>query len=803
MRRFGGGFDVTPPLPTAGGKAAPSTSGEAGSDWREAGREKELFERALDIDSPEARISFVRESCAGDCRLEERLNALIAVAEGASGFLPGQPGVHPPTGSAGPALHSLFGRYELIERIGEGGFGIVYLAEQREPIRRQVALKIIKPGMDSKQVIGRFEAERQALALMDHPNIARIFDAGTTEQGHPYFVMELVRGLPITSYCEQHRLGIEARLELFIKVCQAVQHAHQKGIIHRDLKPTNVLVVRPEEQAVPKVIDFGIAKAIHQPLTEGTVWTQFHQFLGTPAYMSPEQAAANGGDVDTRSDIYSLGVLLYELLTGSPPFETKELLSAGLEEMRRAIRERDPERPSTRCGRMANATARGLDSSSARELDLIVLKALAKDRERRYATAHGLALDLRRYLSHEPVTAMPPSVGYQLAKFFRRHWKVATAVAFFGLLLAAFGVIAAGLAWRARQAEAAAAGEARTVAQVSEFLWKELLKPLTPWQHDMRTISLHEAFDLAASNIHSRLRETPLAEAAIRLSFGRVYVGLFDLEAAETNLVRALALNRQHAEPLDVRTAEILFQLATLRQFQNQIVEAGRLFAESAEIRSKLLGASHRDTLVASARASMCQALVLPDAEAEPILRENLEKLPRLLSPSHYLVVNTLVLLGRIEQRNGRSEKAFELFDRARQLAAEEGPASNGALTALSWMASVRSEQGRYAEAEDLWTELISARERVSGATHPFFQIAQIERIHYFLLPQGRFAEAARVLLKMAGGDQAGPPSVRPEVRQAIEELRATWQAKGGGPECEEFLRQSSAYLTPAAEHRP
>ncbi len=330
-------------------------------------------------------------------------------------------------------------RYKILQKLGEGGCGEVYMAEQTEPVRRRVALKVIKLGMDTRQVIARFEAERQALAMMDHPNIAKVLDAGTTGAGRPYFVMELVKGIRITDYCDQNTLSTGERLGLFTQVCKAIQHAHQKGIIHRDIKPSNILVTLHDGVPVPKVIDFGIAKATEQPLTEKTVFTAFGQFMGTPAYLSPEQAELSGLDIDTRSDIYALGVLLYELLTGKTPFDAKELLKAGLDEMRRRIREEEPQRPSTRLSTLANAdltqVARHRKSDPAHltrfirgDLDWIVMKCLEKDRTRRYETANGLAMDIRRHLSSEPVTARPPSATYRFQKLVRRNKLAVAAV---------------------------------------------------------------------------------------------------------------------------------------------------------------------------------------------------------------------------------------------------------------------------------------------------------------------------------------------------------------------------------------
>jgi WD40 repeat protein/serine/threonine protein kinase len=358
-------------------------------------------------------------------------------------------------------IGNMVGRYKLLERIGEGGFGVVFMAEQQQPVRRRVALKVIKAGMDTKQVIARFEAERQALAMMDHENIAKVFDAGTTDTGQPYFVMELVPGVPITEYCERHKLPARARLELFVRVCQAVQHAHTKGLIHRDLKPNNILVMVRDDRLVPKVIDFGVAKATGQQLTDKTLFTQFAQMVGTPLYMSPEQAQMGGIDVDTRSDVYSLGVLLYELLTGSTPFDRKRLGSAAIDEVRRIIREEEPPIPSTRLATAATAPSvtsdqghalRRLSSTVRGELDWIVMKALEKDRTRRYESAMSLARDIDCYLRDEPVSACPPSAWYRLRKLARRR-KVALAVTSavaLGVLLAVVTLaVSAILVWRA------------------------------------------------------------------------------------------------------------------------------------------------------------------------------------------------------------------------------------------------------------------------------------------------------------------------------------------------------------------
>jgi hypothetical protein len=419
-------------------------------------QEEALFEAARNLSSPPARNTFLDQACAQDPELRKRIDALLKAEGEAEEFFndalkfrnspfetPAEPAEKKPCGTSeapdaefsfAEGLGTRIGQYKLLQKIGEGGGGIVFMAEQDKPIRRRVALKVIKLGMDTKNVIARFEAERQALAMMDHPNIASVLDAAATETGRPYFVMELVRGVKITEYCDKNNLDNRQRLDLFIQVCHAIQHAHQKGIIHRDIKPSNILITLHDGVPVPKVIDFGIAKATQSELqlTDKTFFTAYEQIIGTPAYMSPEQAELSGLNIDTRSDIYSLGVLLYELLTGRTPFDAKKLLQHGVDAMRKTLREQEPQRPSTMVTTLQqteltitaehrHAEPPKLISQLRGDLDWIVMKALEKDRKRRYETANGLAMDIQRYLSNEPVAARPPSRFYRLQKLVRRN----------------------------------------------------------------------------------------------------------------------------------------------------------------------------------------------------------------------------------------------------------------------------------------------------------------------------------------------------------------------------------------------
>jgi serine/threonine protein kinase/tetratricopeptide (TPR) repeat protein len=541
-----------------------------------------IFYAARQVPDPDRRREYVREACGADEARIARIEALLAAAEGPDSLLDRPGAANPMATISLPATEShgtLIGPYKLIEQIGEGGMGSVWMAQQTKPVKRLVAVKLIKAGMDSRQVIARFEAERQALALMDHANIARVLDGGTTSAGRPFFVMDLVKGIPITRYCDDHHLTPRQRLELFIPLCQAVQHAHQKGIIHRDLKPSNVLVALYDGRPVPKIIDFGVAKAEGQGLTEKTLVTGFGAIVGTLEYMSPEQAEVNQLDIDTRSDIYSLGVLLYELLTGSPPFSRKELEKAGMLEMLRVIREQEPTKPSTKLstsdGLPTLAANRGTEPAKLTkllrgELDWIVMKALEKDRSRRYETANGFAMDVQRYLADEPVLACPPSAGYRLRKFARRNrggLAVAALSLFFLVLLGS------GAGWvvrdrSARETEAArqqGERQAKVAGQVisisgevdrleNEQKWPEALEAA---RRAEAAVAVGEADPATAERVHQQLRELEFIDRLERIRMERAThaEGLFDIAGADRDFARAFREFGVDVDELPVETS--------------------------------------------------------------------------------------------------------------------------------------------------------------------------------------------------------------------------------------------------------
>ncbi len=601
--------------------------------------EVDIFNAALALKASDDRSLYVQQACAGDVARQARIEAMLRLHDREPSYLepPSEDSGTPGEAPLAAELGAQIGQYKLLRKIGEGGMGTVFIAEQNQPVKRTVAVKIIKAGMDSRRVIGRFEAERQALALMDHPNIARVLDAGTADSSRPFFVMELVEGIPITKYCDQHRLTPRERLQLFVPVCQAVQHAHQKGIVHRDLKPTNVLVARYDERAVPKIIDFGVAKAIGTGLAERTELTEFGSVIGTLEYMSPEQAEPGQPDIDTRSDIYSLGALLYELLTGTTPLQPKRLHGAALLELLRVVREEEPPTPSSRLSTTEElpsiAANRHLEPKKLSglvrgDLDWIVMKCLEKDRTRRYETANGLARDLERFLHDEPVEARSPSAGYRLRKFTRRHRKMLATAAAFVLLLIVGATVSTWQAVRAtaerdakeeaRQAEAGqrrqavaekqrADEEAAIAKAVNEFLQHDLLgqadignQPAGAERN--KNITVRELLDRAAENVRAKFKGQELTEAAIRLTLGNAYRAIGEYPEAQKHLERSLELRKQKLGAKNPDTLRGASSLADLLRNRGQFSEAEQLYKAVLDARRAELSADHPDTLQAMNR---------------------------------------------------------------------------------------------------------------------------------------------------------------------------------------------------------
>ncbi len=476
-------------------------------------------------------------------------------------------------------IESQIGPYKLLRCIGVGGMGEVFEAEKTEPIRRRVALKVIKRGMDTHAVVARFDAERQALAMMDHPCIAKVFDAGSTERGRPFFAMEYVEGEPISTYCDRHRLSIDARLELFLRVCEGVQHAHQKAVIHRDLKPTNILVTEIDGIPLPKIIDFGVAKATSERLTDMTMVTELGQMVGTPEYMSPEQASFTDDDIDTRTDVYALGVVLYELLAGALPFESRELRKAGFDAVRKIICEQDPVRPSTRfssLGELGTGVAKAHGCAPKRlrneiqgDLDWITMKALEKDRDRRYETANGLAADIRRHLRFEPVSAGPPSLSYKVSKFVRRHRAGVAIAAVTVVALAAFAVTATYQANVIAQERDRAEAEGAKAEAMNEFL-SEMLSSADPWTGGEYDATVVQALDAAVLQIDDAFEGQAETEASMRAALGKAYLGLGKLEPAAAQINRAIQMYLEQDNHDDLQLANLRLAESKLNQHLNE-----------------------------------------------------------------------------------------------------------------------------------------------------------------------------------------------------------------------------------------
>ena len=699
-----------------------------------------------------------------------------------------------PTASLGAVLErpgGQIGRYKLLSVLGEGGMGTVYLAEQEKPIRRRVALKVIKPGMDSVQVIGRFEAERQALALLDHPNIAHVYDAGTTEDGRPYFVMEYVKGLPITEHCDHHKLTIEHRLNLFRQVCLAVQNAHQKGIIHRDIKPSNILVSIQDNQAVPKIIDFGVAKAISRALTDRTMFTEDSQLLGTPEYMSPEQADMANEDIDTRSDVYSLGVLLYVLLTGLLPFDSDTLREGGIDHFRKIIRETDPKTPSTRLVKLGEQAAKfaenrrmevgTLTKRLRKELEWIPLKAMHKERAERYRSASELADDIENYLKGNPLIAGPLTALYQLKKFMRRNRALVTGIAAV-LIVLITGVV--GIAIFAIKAE-----RRRAETQlITDFLQSDVLASVGNIRG--RDATMDEILDIASQNLENRFEDQPLVEASIRWTLGMTYQVLGDDRAAIRHLERASQILREQPGKHENPTTDVAMNYLALAYFRaGQYTKAERLFDELIEARRKQGRENTGMDLWYKCNLACIYKQQGRYEEAEQLLRTTLDTGKwdsKSMGMAHYGH-----LLVDIYREQGLYEKAEQTYRMALEAESKYEDPSEQAMRLWNSFAPLRVAQGRYEEAEELFTNGIRiGKSELPGTGHPL-TLCHINGLAVLRTKQKQYEEAERLFNEALEGRYNRLGDDHPATLESKNDLAVLYKEQGRYNEAEELLLEA------------
>jgi hypothetical protein len=771
---------------------------------------EELYHAALEREES-GRAAFLEQACAGDDALRRRLESLLAHHAQASGRFLEEPALdvaakalaedreveatsrrHPPVeslpateGTRGPG-GTVIGRYHLLQKTGEGGMGEVWLAEQREPVRRRVALKLIKAGMNTREVIARFESERQALALMDHPAIAKVLDAGSTPQGTPYFVMEYVAGVAITAYCDNQRLSTRERLELFMHVCEGVQHAHQKAIIHRDLKPSNILVTEVDGRAAPKIIDFGVAKALVQRLTADTLFTRAGALVGTPEYMSPEQALSSGEDIDTRTDVYSLGVIFYELLAGVAPLDLRKIT---LDELLRRLREEEPPKPSAKIRTQDPATLSELARKRQTEplalakqmrgdLDSIALKALEKERSRRYGSPSDLAADIGRYLRNEAVLAVPASAAYRARKFARRHRAALVTTTAFVLVL----IVAAAVSIRqsVRASREAAAAEA-----VNDFLQNDLLAQASaasqsgPSAKPDPHLEVRTALDRAAARIAGKFDRQPEVEAAIRDTIGQTYMDLGLYPEARTQLERALNLRRRALGAKNPETLKTTSRLGRTANLQGKYPEAESLFSQALEIQRRVLGSEHPDTLYSMNNLANAYYNQGKYAQAEALQGETLKIRRRVLGAKHPRTLNSMNNLALIYSAQGKYAQAEALHIQSLEIQRRVlGPEHPGTLEMMMNLANVYYEQGKYAQAEALHMQSLEIERRVLGPEHPS-TLMSMNTLARDYSSQGKYAQAAALDSQTLEIDRRVLGPEHQETLNSMNNLAADYNAQG------------------------
>lgn len=716
---------------------------------------KEIFSQVRDVPAGEERDKLIAEACGDDLDLRKEVESLLDVYGSTNDFLNCDAAGGALTDSAN-LVGTVIDEYHLVEHIGEGGFGEVYRAEQTRPFKREVALKIIKLGMDTKNVIARFGAERQALARMNHPGIAQVYDAGITETGRPYFVMELVHGIPFIDYCDRNRLPLADRLDLFRRACEAVQHAHQKGILHRDLKPSNILVCEDNGAPMPKIIDFGVAKSLEGRLTEQTLATLQEMLIGTPMYMSPEQLDSDVADIDTRSDIYSLGIILYELVAGTTPLEGELPSPLTIAEMQKALFEKEMPRPSRRLHSMGHETTTIANARQIKpptlerllrgDLDWVVMKAIEKERDRRYDDVGALAQDLERYANHEPVSAGPPRVAYRLKKFIRRHRMASVVVVAVGSALL-LGAIVSTIGFLRASREAVRAREQEAIAETTyAFLADELLSRADPSAEPNRDIKLRTVVDRAAESLEQHFMEQPLVCARIHRLLSSIYYSLGEYPVALAHAEEAMRLTEAHLDnPEHPEQMASMDSLATALYGAERDRESEEIHRKLLAIQVRVLGSEHPDTLhslMGLAHVCLVQGQV---DEAEKLIREVLKTRQRTLGPEHPATLSSMDSLGNLLKRRGKLKTSEKIY---RDILATEqyvlGLDHPETMDSMHGLGSVLLDKGGLKEAETILRDALDARQRILGPEHPD-TLHSMNNLGVVLLRRGSKQEAEKV----------------------------------------------------------